>query len=232
MVALFVIGKFLFFLLLDYFIQRAAKKREVKAEEPARSPERFLIPRGYFFTQKHSWLEVLGNGNARVGIDDFVQKVVGKVDNIAIAPLNSVVKKGQPIMTFRHGDRTLSCATPVSGKVVHVNEALLQSPDIVQTDPYVAGWIAVVEPENLSKEIREFTIADEAAQWLRREVTRFREFISARNPQIALAGATMLDGGVPVAGALQNATESDWKAFEEEFLLSPQKNVITSIQGE
>ena len=217
MVALFVIGTFLFFLLLDYFVQRAARKREATVEQPL--PERFLIPRGYFFAPKHSWLEVLGSGHARVGIDDFVQKIVGAVDNVEIAPLNSVVKQGAPIMTIRQGTRTLACSAPVSGKIVQVNEALIQSPAILRTDPYVAGWIAVIEPQDLSGDIKGFTIADEAAQWLRNEVSRFREFINARNPQVALAGATMLDGGAPVVGTLQNAPDLDWKAFETEFLM-------------
>lgn len=219
MVALFVIGTFLFFLVLDYFIQRAVRKREATVKQPLCTPERFLLPRGYFFTPKHSWLEVLASGYARVGIDDFVQKVVGAIDNIMIAPLNSVVKKGEPIMTFQQGNRILSCTAPVSGKIVQVNDALVQSPAILQADPYVAGWVAIVEPQDLGDEIKGFAIADEAAQWLRKEVSRFREFISTRNPEAALAGATMLDGGMPVTGALQEAGDADWKAFEEQFLL-------------
>jgi glycine cleavage system H protein len=217
MVALFVIGTFLTFLIIDFFVKRSSEKSSTQSQAVPIS-QKFLIPRGYFFNPRHSWVELLSNGMARVGIDDFSQKVIGTIDKASPVSLNSVVKKGEPMMTISQGERTMTFTAPLTGKVVEINESIQETPGILNTDPYIAGWVAVIEPENLGSEIKSFTLADEAAQWLRQEISRFREFINIRSPQLALAGRTMLDGGVPLTGTLKDAPDSDWKAFEEEFL--------------
>ena len=216
MVALFVIATFLVFLFIDYLIQKKTQPAEV--QEPARrSFERFVIPRGYFFSQKHAWLEILGSGNARVGIDDFVQKIIGSIDSVRLVPEKIAVKRGDPILTITQNGRELSLGAPISGKVLAVNDALLKSPELLTQDPYLSGWIATIQPENISSELKSMSVAEEAAIWLRKEVTRFRDFITVRTPQLA-TGVTMLDGGLPVVGALKGADVSVWKEFEQEFL--------------
>lgn len=216
MVALFVIATFFVFLLVDYLVQRKAQPAAAKV--PVRKGhERFVIPRGYFFSPKHAWLEILNTGNARVGIDDFVQKIVGSIESVRLVPERVAVKRGEPILTLKQNGRELSIPSPISGKVLAVNQVLARSPELLTQDPYLAGWIATIQPENLSAEVKLMSVAEEAAAWLRQEVARFRDFINARTPQLA-AGATMLDGGVPVLGALQGADSAVWKEFEQEFL--------------
>ena len=216
MVALFVIATFLLFLTIDYFIQRKAKP----VEAPVRATphqERFMIPRGYFFSPKHVWLEILGSGNARVGIDDFIQKVIGSIDSVRLVPARVAVKRGDPILTIRQNGREISLTAPVSGKVLAVNDLLVKSPELLKQDPYLTGWIATIQPENLNSEVKALNVAEEAASWLRKEVARFRDFINVRTPQLA-TGVTMLDGGLPILGALQGAEATVWKDFEREFL--------------
>jgi glycine cleavage system H protein len=218
MVALFIIATFLFFLGIDYLIQRKRKPIEAvgRASPPA---ERFVIPRGYFFSPKHAWVELLGTGYAHVGIDDFIQKVVGAIDGIRAVPENTVVRRGDPILTIVQNGRELTIPSPISGRVLEVNNLLMQSPELLRKDPYVAGWVARIEPESLGTELKTLNLAEEAANWLRQEVARFRDFITVRTPQLA-TGVTMLDGGVPMVGVLQGAEENVWKDFEQEFLLT------------
>jgi glycine cleavage system H protein len=218
MVALFIIATFLFFIGIDYLIQRRQKSAEAIAR--ARPlPERFIIPRGYFFSPKHVWVEVLRTGSARVGIDDFVQKVVGAIDGIRAVPVNTNVKRGDPILTIVQNGRELTVTSPISGRVLEVNEQLLHAPELLRQDPYLAGWVARIEPENLGTELKTLNLAEEAANWLKQEVARFRDFITVRTPQLA-TGTTMLDGGVPMIGALQGAEENVWRDFEQEFLMA------------
>ncbi len=218
MVALFVLATFLFFLAIDSLVQRSRKNAE--ASEKVALPEQFMIPRGYFFSPKHTWLELLGTGAVRVGVDDFVRRVVGSIEGVALTPANTIVKQGEPIIVLGKGNRSLSFASPISGRIVEVNELLRRSPKILESDPYIAGWVAVVEPENLGEEIKTLTIAEDAVRWLRREVSRFRDFIQDHTTQLVLApaGRTMLDGGIPMCGALEHADLGAWKAFEQEFL--------------
>lgn len=219
MVALFVIATFLGFLAIDYFIQRRAKPLEAPVR-PGLQAERFVIPRGYFFSPRHVWLEILGSGKARIGIDDFIQKVIGSIDSVRLVPAQVGVKRGDSIMTIRQNGRELSVKAPISGKIVDVNTVLLESPELLTQDPYITGWVATIQPENLSADVKTMSVAEEAAAWLRGEVTRFRDFINLHTPQLA-TGVTMLDGGVPILGVLQGAEPTVWNEFEREFLADP-----------
>jgi glycine cleavage system H protein len=215
MVALFVIATFITFLFIDYLIHR--KTKSVSVAQQVRSAEQFVIPRGFFFSPKHMWLELLGNGEARIGLDDFVQKIVGFVDEVRIVPVNSTVKRGETILTLKQNGRSLSVAAPVSGRVLETNDLLLKSPELIRQDPYMAGWVATIQPEQFSTEVGRLNIAEGAAAWLRDEVSRFRDFINAHTPQLA-TGVTLLDGGIPTQGVLQGAEETVWTSFEREFL--------------
>lgn len=224
MVALFVLVTILLFVLVDVFVQRSQRRKEVLAPTPVKAAvaDRFLVPRGYFLSRGHSWIELLFSGNARVGIDDFVQKLVGTIDGIRVAPVRTEIRKGEPLFTISREGRTLSIPSPLSGTIVEVNSELLRQPAALNSDPYVSGWGVVIEPSALASELRLLSIADGAAQWLRGEVTRFRNFIkesAARMTAVPLpAGVTLLDGGTPVAGVLRMTDEKTWKDFQQEFL--------------
>ncbi len=221
MVAIFVIATVFACLAIELIRQRVAERKLAPAPaRPVATPERFLLPRGFFIGRGHAWVELMFSGHARVGIDDFAQKVIGTVDRLEVVPLNTSVRKGDVVARIAHGGRTLSIASPISGKVLRVNEDLLHAPDHIHKDPYVAGWLLEILPDNVGPELKSLSIADEAAQWLRLEIARFRDFvqgqISAASP--LPAGATMLDGGMPLRGALEQFNENTWQAFQKEFL--------------
>lgn len=224
MVAIFVLATILAFVLIDFFVQRARRAKTGGAQQSSRLPvaDQFLIPRGYFFSKGHSWIELLFSGNVRIGIDDFIQKLVGPMDGLVIAPTDTAIQKGETLCTIKCGDRTLSIPSPMTGTVLEVNEESRRNPSAINADPYGAGWIAVIEPTNLAAELPANTVAEGAARWLRKEISRFRDFIQEfGRPDTALpAGATLLDGGMPVAGILGMTDERTWSRFEREFLVS------------
>ena len=216
MVALFVIATFLLFIAIDWAVERSKRK----AVAPVPAPEQFTIPMGYFFSPRHAWLKLLNSGMVKIGIDDFVQKVVGGIDSVAITPAGTSVNQGEPLIVLGKGGRSLSFVSPVSGKIVEVNEKLRQAPELLKSEPYASGWVAIVEPEDLGSQIKGLAFAEEATQWLRREISRLRDFMQVHTLQPAFAtnGPTMLDGGVPVSGVLEQADTGTWKDFQKEFL--------------
>jgi glycine cleavage system H lipoate-binding protein len=219
MVAIFVILTILLCVGIELLRDKAAQRKT--SPSAARAPaDRFLIPKGYFISKAHTWVEVMFSGQARVGIDDFAQKVIGTIERIEVAPLGTELKKGETLLTVRRGSRVLSIPAPLSGRVLTVNESLLASPDTIHRDPYIAGWIAVMTPSDISAELPHFSIAEDAARWLRKEISRFRDFIKAQS-QVGVpapAGATLLDGGTPLIGVLEQFNENTWTAFQKEFM--------------
>jgi Glycine cleavage system H protein (lipoate-binding) len=219
MVALFVVATILLCVGIELLRDRA-KQRKAAPSAALIPADRFFLPKGFFISKAHTWVELTFAGEARVGVDDFAQKVIGSIDRIEVAPLNKELNKGDTLLTVAHGNRVLSIPAPISGKVLTVNESLLASPQMLHQDPYVAGWVAVIVPKNISAELRLLTIADDAAKWLRKEVSRFRDFIKEQ-VQIGVpapAGITMLDGGAPLNGVLEQFNENTWNAFQKEFL--------------
>lgn len=227
MVALFVIGTIVVSIIIEYFFQRIRQQKLVPVAAASRpvSTDKFLLPRGYFFNRGHTWIEILFSGNARIGVDDFVQKIVGNISAINVCPAGTEIKKGQTLFTLYQDNRALSFTAPISGTIVELNTGLLQSPSLLKNDPYFDGWVAMIEPHNIASEIRFLTVADEAAEWLRHELRRFREFITcppSDNGIASLSGATLHDGGMPMRGVLENADSQTWEMFQKQFLSDPQ----------
>ena len=219
MVALFVIATILLCVGIELLRDRAKQRSAVPSAIQV-STDRFVLPKGYFISKAHTWVELTFAGEARIGVDDFAQKVIGTIERIEIAPLGTEIKKGEPLMKVYHGSRMLSIPAPITGKVLTVNDSLLDSPNRLHQDPYLAGWVAVVAPKNISSELHFLAIADEAARWLGKEVSRFRDFIKTQSHlgAPAPAGVTMLDGGAPLNGVLEQFNENTWNAFQKEFL--------------
>ncbi|HQT92928.1 MAG TPA: glycine cleavage system protein H, partial [Candidatus Kryptobacter bacterium] len=131
MVALFVVATIIIFLGIDYFVQRAAKRKAAlsPAAQVSAKP-RFMIPKGYFFGKGHTWVELLPDGLTRVGLDDFVQKILGPVGEVEPIPVNTIVRKGDKLFTVRQGGKEMSFRAPISGKVVAFNDDLSHSPGV------------------------------------------------------------------------------------------------------
>jgi len=223
MVAIFVLLTIITFIAIDYFVQRAARRQ--KAAVQARPPlllDRFVIPKGFFLSKGHAWIEVLGSGKTRIGVDDFVQKLVGSFDGIAPKPVGSTVRKGEPLVTLRQGERMLTIPAPLTGTLLELNEEVLEDASGINADPYGSGWIAVLEPSNLAAELPSSAIAAAASQWLRSEIRRFKEFIAeyTSRTHASEAGLTLADGGVPVAGVLRLTDDKAWDQFNSSFILS------------
>ncbi|MGO9481397.1 MAG: glycine cleavage system protein H [Candidatus Kryptoniota bacterium] len=224
MVALFVVATIIVFFIIDYFVQRAEKRK--KAVAPAAdiaSRARFIIPKEYFFGKGHVWIELLSGGYARIGLDDFVQKIVGRIDDVGFIPLDGKIAKGDKLFTIQQGAKNLSFQTPISGKIVSFNDELTHSPDVLRKKPYADGWVAIIEPSNLD-EIKSLSKGTDAAQWLKEEIKRFRNFITTQSAPAAsmstpsLAGVTLMDGGTPVEGVMEHSSRETWQNFENNFL--------------
>jgi hypothetical protein len=84
--------------------------------------------------------------------------------------------------------------------------------------PYQHNWLVTVRPAGLSASLKHLLVAEDAVQWLKGELQRFREFVSGVAPQVTLVGETLQDGGQPVDGLLERVDAQVWEKFQKEFL--------------
>lgn len=102
------------------------------------------------FTKNHEWLRVDGN-KAYVGISDYAQHAMGDVVFVELPELDASFKQDDNIATIESVKAVSDVYSPVSGKVVEVNEALEDEPATVNEDPYGKGWIFALELEDASQ---------------------------------------------------------------------------------
>jgi glycine cleavage system H protein len=99
------------------------------------------------YTNDHEW--VLVNGNiGTIGITDYAQGELGDVVFVAIDSDLSEISKGKPFGTIEAVKAVSDLFAPFNGKVIEINKKLIDSPELVNTDPFGEGWMIKAELKN------------------------------------------------------------------------------------
>lgn len=103
-----------------------------------------MIPSDLRFHKEHEWVRLDGT-QATVGISDFAQDALGDIVFVDLPKVGTSVKTGQQIGEVESTKTTSTIYTPVSGTVRQINADLKDHPEVVNSDPYGKGWLAVIE---------------------------------------------------------------------------------------
>ncbi|MCZ8511007.1 glycine cleavage system protein GcvH [Paenibacillus filicis] len=106
-----------------------------------------VIKPGLRYTEEHEWAEPADSRIVRIGITDFAQSQLGDIVFVEFPEVGDAVQTDQPMGTIESVKTVSDLFSPVNGTVIKVNEALLNSPEAVNEDPYGAGWMIEVELE-------------------------------------------------------------------------------------
>jgi glycine cleavage system H protein len=104
-----------------------------------------LVPDDLRYSAEHEWVRVEGD-EVVVGITDFAQDSLGDVVFVSVPAVGSVVRAGASVAEVESTKSVSDIYAPVSGRVVAANDALDARPELVNEDPYGAGWIFRVAP--------------------------------------------------------------------------------------
>ena len=99
------------------------------------------------YTTDHEWLRPDGN-SWRVGITQFAVNQLGDITIVELPAVGTVVTKGQSFGTIESVKSVSELYAPVSGKITAINEALKDSPENVNNQPYGDGWLLELEPSD------------------------------------------------------------------------------------
>jgi glycine cleavage system H protein len=102
------------------------------------------IPDGIKFTNDHEWVKVDGNV-ATIGISDYAQGELGDIVFVDIESDLEEITSGETFGSIEAVKTVSDLYAPISGKVVEVNPALEDEPELVNSDPYEDGWLIKVE---------------------------------------------------------------------------------------
>lgn len=106
-----------------------------------------LTPNELKYTKTHEWVKVLAN-KAIVGITDHAQHEITDIVHVELPAVGKVVEKGAPCIVVESVKSAFDIYAPVSGKITAINEKLITAPELINQDPYNAGFLIEIEATN------------------------------------------------------------------------------------
>ena len=219
---LFVIG---YLLILIIFWKLSGKQINLSARIQkvigTLSSNILRIPQGLFYNKSHTWTHLEESGAAKVGLDDFLQHLTGKVKFTNLKSPDEIISKGDLLAEINQNGKHLRVFSPISGTILDTNEMLYDNPEIFNDDPYSKGWIYKIKPSDWVAETKSYYLAEEAVNWSKRELDRFKEFLTGGSMRKYSSEPSIMilqDGGEIRDHLLAELPDEVWMDFQEEFL--------------
>jgi CheY-like chemotaxis protein len=174
------------------FLKTALIKRQARLERTKRHKVRLIalgtsesdskfelnVPAGAFISPQHAWATIELNGAVRIGLDDLIRKVFGKIDAVELPETGRNIERGDTLFTVTYGDYRLQIPSPLSGTVITVNSEHSEHPEWLAIKPFELSWMCAIEPSNLATELADLRIGRDSVAWYQQEIDRFHELAS------------------------------------------------------
>ncbi len=122
------------------------------------------LPEDYYYTENHEWVVVDGK-EAKIGITNHAQEELGDIVFVELPEVGDVFEQEEDFAVVESVKAVSDVYAPVSGEVLEVNEELLDQPELVNEEPYTAGWIVKFEMKD-EGELGNLMDSNEYAQFL------------------------------------------------------------------
>jgi len=109
-----------------------------------------VIPDELHYTPEHEWVRREGDDEVTIGITDFAQDALGDIVYVSLPEVGEALGGGTSVGELESTKSVSDVYAPVSGAVVARNDALEQTPDLINSDPYGEGWLLRVKLDDPS----------------------------------------------------------------------------------
>ncbi len=171
----------------------------------------FLISGSLYFYKKHTWVRRINEDTVRIGLDDFAQRLLGKIKGIEFVHKEEV-KRGEIGWEVRSKMGNAQLLSPIDGTVKKMNKELSKDSSLLNADPYGKGWVLELKSFNIEVDLEGLLKGNKAKDWLMEEVNRLSHRIES-------------DLGVSVGcyvtliRTLRKIDEKEWKDLIRDFFL-------------
>ncbi len=172
----------------------------------------YKMATGYYYHLGHCWVRFDHGGRVRIGFDDFMVRLFGAFQSMALPPIGATMKKDQVGLTFGRDDHEGAVLSPVTGTVLAVNHKALDHPEILHEDPYNEGWLCIIEPDMPKKNLKGLYFGKESMQWMEQESRKLLNLVGPEYEQLAATGAQ------PTSDVFGNFPELEWNQLVKTFL--------------
>ena len=109
------------------------------------------IPESLKYTQEHEWVRAEEDGTVVIGITDYAQSSLGDITFVELPETEESFANGDTFGVVESVKAASDLYMPLGGKVLEINESLLDSPETVNSDPYGEAWMIRVQPDDISE---------------------------------------------------------------------------------
>jgi glycine cleavage system H protein len=138
--------------------------------------EGYKIIENLLYSKDHLWIKI-ENNKAKIGITDYIQKNLHDIVYIELPEINSKIYKGKQIALIESIKTVSEINSPLTGKIIKINEELKSKPELINESPYENGWIAIIEPTNFEKEKNDFLNFEKYIEYLRKIIEKEKDNI-------------------------------------------------------
>ncbi|MFQ5998200.1 MAG: glycine cleavage system protein H [Candidatus Bathyarchaeia archaeon] len=132
--------------------------------------EDLKFPTGLFYSTQHLWARI-EDKRIRVGMSDLGQKIAGKIVHVRIKKIGSSVKQGSLLGTAESIKWITGLTAPLTGELLEFNNQLREQPALINKDPYGNGWIAMLNPTDSERELKNLISSEKALREFIKNIT-------------------------------------------------------------
>jgi glycine cleavage system H protein len=172
----------------------------------------FHLKSKYYYHPKHLWVSPTSGeeGEARIGIDDFSARLIGRVDRASMPAEGVAVKENSVCFLLHSGHRTVRLVSPANGVIMAVNPKVAADPSILNDDPYSEGWIFSMRLKGDA--VKGLYHENVARKWFESEVERLQRVFSSD------LGMMATDGGEALTDISSRLNDAQWGKIVSQFL--------------
>lgn len=130
---------------------------------------KYEIQEGLYYHKEHFWAKI-EDGLVRFGATDYGQKALREVVFVELPEVGDEVEQNEAYGTVESVKAVVDLIAPLSGTIKEVNEELLDTPDLINQDPYGKGWLMLVTPSDLEGELKNIMAYNAALDWYKKVI--------------------------------------------------------------
>jgi heterodisulfide reductase subunit A len=174
----------------------------------------YRVADDYYYHLGHTWVHLEPGGRVKIGVDDFISKVLGPAEVFGLPARGVTLGQGHAGWMWKRNGREADVLSPLTGKVFLINRHAVENPGIVHDDPYGDGWLFVMEPITPINVLNLNVLfsGNKSLKWMEQE---FQELLKLMGPKYEKLAAT---GGEPISDLFGRFPEIGWDRLVKTFL--------------
>lgn len=109
-----------------------------------------MVPEGILCTKSHEYLLDNSDSTFTVGLTDYAVEQLGDIVFVELPEVGSEFSKGEVFATVESVKAASEIYMPVGGKVIEINEKIVETPEVLNESPFEDGWLIKIEGENIT----------------------------------------------------------------------------------